>query len=171
MKQSLTSHITPRSVEFSNIIMIPIHINNNHWALLVCNLADRVWEFYDSLSNPTHKSFANFAVYLFFIFCSYVNLIIAATLTISLFEMQVEKLWEDCSDSFSADIRKWPVMRVDDVPQQVDQDCGVFVIKFMKILYSKQVVDWKRWKDMHKKIAKYRAKYAADILRAFGVPE
>jgi len=50
----MVSHITIESLTWAEILLMPVHVDA-HWALLVCQLKDHVWEFYDSLSDGRHR--------------------------------------------------------------------------------------------------------------------
>lgn len=52
--EKLLSHITLSSVQSSDVLLMPVHIES-HWALLVCHLRLGLWEFYDSLSSSRHR--------------------------------------------------------------------------------------------------------------------
>ncbi|KAK8956138.1 hypothetical protein KSP40_PGU005861 [Platanthera guangdongensis] len=50
----LVEHITHESVGAAEVIVMPCHVAS-HWVLLVANLKKQNWDFYDSMSNPTHR--------------------------------------------------------------------------------------------------------------------
>ncbi|KAH0464897.1 hypothetical protein IEQ34_005000 [Dendrobium chrysotoxum] len=53
--KKFVSHINKESVNAANLILVPI-IESSHWTLLVGNLKNKVWDFYDSLPKKTHRA-------------------------------------------------------------------------------------------------------------------
>ncbi|KAK8947904.1 hypothetical protein KSP40_PGU015659 [Platanthera guangdongensis] len=50
----LINHLTKVSVKNNDLIMMSCHLTN-HWALLVCQLKQHRWEFYDSMKRKRHS--------------------------------------------------------------------------------------------------------------------
>ncbi|KAH0464774.1 hypothetical protein IEQ34_004877 [Dendrobium chrysotoxum] len=48
------SHITKESISAANLMIVPI-IEKAHWTLLIGNLKNKVWDFYDSLPKKNHR--------------------------------------------------------------------------------------------------------------------
>ncbi|KAK8950332.1 hypothetical protein KSP40_PGU000036 [Platanthera guangdongensis] len=120
--------------------MIPCHVAS-HWVLLVGNLKGRYWDFYDSLPNPMHRT--------------------------SLRE-NIRFLQEDRSEVLPGDIIDWPIHVIKGLPtQDNDNDCGIFVMKYMEASLSKDQVDWKRHSSWPKEMPRIRAEIVAALLQTF----
>ncbi|KAK8962803.1 hypothetical protein KSP40_PGU008715 [Platanthera guangdongensis] len=46
-------------------------------------------------------------------------------------------------------------------------DCGVFVIKYMETITSRELICWSRHTDWHLQMPKFRAQIACDLIRCF----
>ncbi|KAL0925399.1 hypothetical protein M5K25_003724 [Dendrobium thyrsiflorum] len=102
-------HISKEIIKRSNLLIIPI-INNMHWTLLVGKLKERVWKLYDSLPNPQHKD-------------------ICVTV--------INDIYSEMRECFDADITKWRLNIILGTPSQSNNfDCGMFICKYMKKLFS-----------------------------------
>ncbi|KAK8955766.1 putative ubiquitin-like-specific protease 1B [Platanthera guangdongensis] len=119
---------------------MPCHLTN-HWALLVCRLKDCKWEFYDSMKTKRHRSGLPGLVKL---------------------------LHEEASRALPSDINDWPIVEVTGLPQQANgDDCGVFVLKFMEVVLSNEVISWSECCSWLAETGKFRAEIAADLLTTF----
>ncbi|KAK8955185.1 hypothetical protein KSP40_PGU007896 [Platanthera guangdongensis] len=136
----LVDHITHDSFRVADAIMIPCHVAS-HWVLLVGNLKGRYWDFYDSLPNPMHRT--------------------------SLRE-NIRFLHEDRSEVLPGDIIDWPIHVIEGLPtQDNDNDCGIFVMKYMEASLGKDQVDWKRHSSWPKEMPRIRAEIVAALLQTF----
>ncbi|KAK8966014.1 putative ubiquitin-like-specific protease 1B [Platanthera guangdongensis] len=136
----LLSHITLASITASDVVLMPCHVSS-HWTLLVCRQKEQCWDFYDSFKSGRHRS----------------NL-----------PDLVKTLYEEVSEALPADIIMWPINEVPNLPQQDNgDDCGVFVMKFMKEALSAETISWQEKKNWCKEMPQFHAEITADILRAF----
>ncbi|KAL0925954.1 hypothetical protein M5K25_004331 [Dendrobium thyrsiflorum] len=93
------SHVTRTAVEKVNLILVPI-IHGQHWTLLVCNLSQKNWEFYDSLPKATHKA---------------------------ILPEVISHLYKETENAYDEDIRLWPINTIANIPTQANSvDCGMY---------------------------------------------
>ncbi|KAK8963525.1 hypothetical protein KSP40_PGU004628 [Platanthera guangdongensis] len=119
---------------------MPCHLTN-HWALLVCRIKELKWEFYDSMKSKRHRSGLPGLVKL---------------------------LNEEETKALPSGIEDWPIVEVAALPQQENEDdCGVFVLKFMEVVLSNEPISWNECSSWPAEMAKFRAKIAADLLATF----
>ncbi|KAK8969393.1 hypothetical protein KSP40_PGU003934 [Platanthera guangdongensis] len=120
--KTMLSHITKDSVTYSDLLLILIYVNG-HWALVVGNMKDEIWEFYDSLPNPIH---------------------LRSTHEVLKF------VHEDIGRSLPARVHEWSIIPVEGIPaQESGDDCGLFVLMFMKTTVSRKKCSWRKtqsWK-------------------------
>ncbi|KAK8969223.1 hypothetical protein KSP40_PGU021923 [Platanthera guangdongensis] len=122
----MLSHITKDSVMYSDLLIIVIHVNG-HWALVVGNMKDEIGDFYDSLPNPIHLR--------------------------STHDM-LKFLHEDIGESLPARVHEWTIIPVEGIPvQEGGDDCGVFVIMFMKTSVSRKKCSWRKTQNCQKNAA------------------
>ncbi|KAH0453904.1 hypothetical protein IEQ34_018228 [Dendrobium chrysotoxum] len=135
--KKFVSHINKESVNAANLILVPI-IESSHWTLLVGNLKNKVWDFYDSLPKKTHRA---------------------------ILPEVISHLYEDTTTSFATDIRRWRIRRIKQVPTQKNSvDCGMYVCKYMEAVIQPEAVVWADVKDWEDNMAKFRAEFAYAIL-------
>ncbi|KAH0456541.1 hypothetical protein IEQ34_014448 [Dendrobium chrysotoxum] len=135
--KKFVSHINKESVNAANLILVPI-IESSHWTLLVGNLKNKVWDFYDSLPKKTHRA---------------------------ILPEVISHLYEDTTTSFATDIRRWRIRRIKQVPTQKNSvDCGIYVCKYMEAVIQPEAVVWADVKDWEDNMAKFRAEFAYAIL-------
>ncbi|KAK8962286.1 hypothetical protein KSP40_PGU014469 [Platanthera guangdongensis] len=140
LKDSLIGHITPESVEASDLVLMPCHLGS-HWALLVCWLKEQRWEYLDSLPSSLHHSGVR---------------------------ANLKALQEDALHAFPERFIDWPVEDARKSPQQSNNyDCGVFVIKYMKVVTSLEVVTWQDHQGWQADMPRFRAEIAAQICKTF----
>ncbi|KAK8953692.1 hypothetical protein KSP40_PGU006902 [Platanthera guangdongensis] len=84
------SHITPEAVNSAGIILMPCHLGS-HWALLVCWIKEKRWEYYDSMPNSLHRAGV----------CD-----------------NLKALVDDVSTTFPKGFAKWPLEDVVGLPKQ-----------------------------------------------------
>ncbi|KAH0457833.1 hypothetical protein IEQ34_013148 [Dendrobium chrysotoxum] len=138
--KKFVSHINKESVNAANLILVPI-IESSHWTLLVGNLKNKVWDFYDSLPKKTHRAILPEVV------------------------STISHLYEDTTTSFATDIRRWRIRKIKQVPTQKNSvDCGMYVCKYMEAVIQPEAVVWADVKDWEDNMAKFRAEFAYAIL-------
>ncbi|KAK8951211.1 hypothetical protein KSP39_PZI004036 [Platanthera zijinensis] len=116
---------------YSDLLLIPIHVNE-HWALVVGNMKDEIWELYDSLPNPVHLR--------------------------SIDEV-LKFLHEDVGESLPATVHEWLIIPVEGIPtQEGGDDCGVFVHMFMKMSVSRKKSSWQKTQNWQKKCRNFELK-------------
>ncbi|KAK8918698.1 hypothetical protein KSP39_PZI021809 [Platanthera zijinensis] len=73
---------------------------------------------------------------------------------------------EDIGESLPARVHEWPIIPVEGIPaQEGGDDCGVFVLMFMKTIVSRKKCSWrKRWQ---RKMSLFRAEIAVEMLQSF----
>lgn len=75
---------------------------------------------------------------------------------------------EDLSEVLPINMHGWPLIYVEDIPMQdTPNDCGVFVLLYMKTLVGKTKIDWGKLKVWSKHIEKLRAEFAIDLINTF----
>ncbi|KAH0458322.1 hypothetical protein IEQ34_013637 [Dendrobium chrysotoxum] len=135
--KKFVSHINKESVNAANLILVPI-IENSHWTLLVGNLKNKVWDFYDSLPKKTHRA---------------------------ILPEVISHLYEDTTTSFATDIRRWRIRKIKQVPTQKNSvDCGMYVCKYMEAVIQPEAVVWVDVKDWKDNMAKFMTEFAYAIL-------
>ncbi|KAH0459519.1 hypothetical protein IEQ34_012333 [Dendrobium chrysotoxum] len=126
--KNFVSHINKESVNAANLIL----------TLLVGNLKNKVWDFYDSLPKKTHRA---------------------------ILPEVISHLYEDTTTSFATDIRRWRIRKIKQVPTQKNSvDCGMYVCKYMEAVIQPEAVVWADVKDWEDNMAKFRAEFAYAIL-------
>ncbi|KAK8928481.1 hypothetical protein KSP39_PZI017915 [Platanthera zijinensis] len=101
----------------------------------------KTWDFYDSMSNPTHKT---------------------------PIQNHMRYLQEDTGDVLPIDIALWPLRIVEGLPtQDNDNDCGIFVMKYMAASVVEGPVDWSSHKVWGKDMLMIRAEMVASFCQIF----
>ncbi|KAL0917541.1 hypothetical protein M5K25_012607, partial [Dendrobium thyrsiflorum] len=130
------SHVTRTAVEQVNLILVPI-IHGQHWTLLVCNLRQKKWEFYDSLPKPTHKA---------------------------ILPEVIRYLYEETQNAFDEDIRLWPIETIANIPTQANSvDCGMYVCKYMETVTQLEQINWLDHTNWQDRMPIFRADFAYAI--------
>ncbi|KAK8943368.1 SPX domain-containing protein 4 [Platanthera guangdongensis] len=82
--------------------------------------------------------------------------------------LQLKALQEDALHAFSEGFIDWPLEDARKSPQQSnDYDCGVFVIKYMDVVTSLEVVTWQDHQRWQADMLRFRAEIAAQICKTF----
>jgi len=107
-----------------NFILVPIHINENHWTLAIINVTTKKIEYYDSNGDTNVKCMEHLLNYI------------------------RAEWYERTSSDF--DTNAWICETVANVPQQTnDDDCGVFLCQFAKMIVSGGDVNQVNQKDIN----------------------
>ncbi|PKA52514.1 Ubiquitin-like-specific protease 1A [Apostasia shenzhenica] len=134
--------ISEASIAAADFLMAPIH-NKSHWTLLVCELKSKNWIIYDSIPGQPHKGIVR-------------QLIMA--------------LHKECIPFQKLNTKAWSLVSPDVLPRQSNNDdCGIFVIKYMKHLLncSDSESEW-MWRDyLHwqSEMNLFRAEIAYDLIK------
>ncbi|KAK8966126.1 hypothetical protein KSP40_PGU008195 [Platanthera guangdongensis] len=82
--------------------------------------------------------------------------------------VQMRYLQEDTNDVLLKDIALWPLRVVEGLPtQDTDNDCGIFVMKYMEASVVEGPVDWKSNQTWGKDMPRIRAELVASFCRIF----
>ncbi|KAK8926396.1 hypothetical protein KSP39_PZI018995 [Platanthera zijinensis] len=75
---------------------------------------------------------------------------------------------EGCSIILVDNMDDWPTTMVNVAPTQNNvDDCGVFVMKYMEKIASREVICWSKHKDWQIQMSAFRAQIACDLIRCF----
>ncbi|KAK8942289.1 putative ubiquitin-like-specific protease 1B [Platanthera guangdongensis] len=85
-------------------------------------------------------------------------------------KFQLKSLQEDALHAFPEGFIDWPVVDARKSPQQSNSyDCGVFVIKYMEVVTSLEVVTWQDHQGWQADMPRFRAEIAAQICKTFAM--
>ncbi|KAK8945416.1 hypothetical protein KSP40_PGU011215 [Platanthera guangdongensis] len=80
----------------------------------------------------------------------------------------LKALQENALHAFPEGFIDWPVVDARKSPQQNNSyDCGVFVIKYMEVVTSFEVITWQDHQGWQADMARFRAEIAAQICQTF----
>ncbi|KAK8960632.1 putative ubiquitin-like-specific protease 1B [Platanthera guangdongensis] len=86
----------------------------------------------------------------------------------SVLSKALKALQEDALHAFPEGFIDWPVVDARKSPQQSNSyDCGVFVIKYMEVVTSLEVVTWQDHQGWQADMPRFRAEIAAQICKTF----
>ncbi|KAK8943431.1 hypothetical protein KSP40_PGU003217 [Platanthera guangdongensis] len=80
----------------------------------------------------------------------------------------VTGLYESRRDALPDGMDDWPITMANAAPTQNNaDDCGVFVMKYMERIASREVICWSKHKNWQIQIPAFRDQIACDLIRCF----
>ncbi|KAK8938233.1 hypothetical protein KSP40_PGU013181 [Platanthera guangdongensis] len=75
---------------------------------------------------------------------------------------------QDISKSLPTWLHSWDIKTVGEAPtQESGNDCGIFVLKYMKVIGITKSISWSSFKSWQKNAAKFRAEIAVEMIELF----
>ena len=118
-------------------VILPVHVNGNHWTLGIINLKQRRFEYYDSLGGRNPLCLQHMK------------------------QWTIDEITAHHPTQVAAlDIPSWESLHVTDIPRQNNgSDCGVFTIKFADYASEDRPFNF-----THRDMPYFRRRIALEIL-------